>query len=60
MLKPVAPPDVELLVEELSVEAEDWMFATPLPANAKKRNMVVPTNSPIEATKSGLRLVIGM
>lgn len=30
----------------------DPMFATWVPANAKKRNMVVPMNSPIDATKS--------
>ncbi len=52
MLKPVAPPEVVLDVEEESEEAVDWIFATWVPAKAKKRNMVVPTNSPIVATKS--------
>ena len=51
MLNPVAPPDVVLLVDALS-EVEDWMLATCVPAKAKKRNIVVPTNSPMVATKS--------
>lgn len=40
------------LVEDESVAADDWMLATWVPANAKKRNIVVPTNSPMAATKS--------
>jgi hypothetical protein len=58
-LKPVAPPDVVLLVEEEELDAEDWMLATWVPAKAKKRNMVVPTNSPIVATKSVVRFSCG-
>ena len=53
-MKPVAAPDVVLLVFEEESEAADWMFATWVPAKAKKRNIVVPTNSPIVATKSRL------
>ena len=41
-----------LLVEEDDDDAEDWMLATWVPAKAKRRNMVVPTNSPRVATKS--------
>lgn len=52
-MNPVAPPVVVLDVEEEFEEALDWMLATWVPAKAKKRNMVVPTNSPIVATKSG-------
>lgn len=52
MLNPVAPPDVVPLVDELSEEAVDWMLATCVPAKAKNRNIVVPTNSPTLATKS--------
>jgi len=58
MLNPVAPPDVVLLVDALSEDAEDWMLATCVPAKAKKRNMVVPTNSPMVATKSVQELEI--
>lgn len=58
MLNPVAPPEVVLLVEEESDEALDWMLATCVPAKAKNRNMVVPTNSPIVATKSVFLLVM--
>jgi hypothetical protein len=45
--KPVAAPVVVL--ESLPLEP---MLATWVPAKAKKRNMVVPTNSPMKATKS--------
>lgn len=45
--KPVASP-VVVFDSSLAVEP---MLATCVPANAKKRNMVVPTNSPIKATK---------
>lgn len=51
-MKPVAPPEVVLLVELLSVAALDWILATCVPAKAKNKNIVVPTNSPIVATKS--------
>lgn len=48
MLKPV------LLLEVVFVpEADDPIFATCVPAKAKKRNIMVPVNSPIVATKSG-------
>lgn len=46
--KPVSAP-VVVFDSELSLEP---MFATWVPENAKKRNMVVPTNSPMKATKS--------
>jgi hypothetical protein len=52
VLNPVAHPEVVLLVEEDADQACDWMLATWVPASAKKRNMVVPTNSPMVATKS--------
>ena len=50
-LKPVAAPVVEFC--ELS-----WapIFATWVPAKAKKRNIVVPTNSPMVATKSARKV----
>lgn len=44
--KPVASPVV--VFDSL---APDPMFATCVPENAKKRNIVVPTNSPTNATK---------
>lgn len=53
--KPVSAPVVVL--ESLP---EDPILATWVPANAKKRNMVVPTNSPMKATKSRRRLVWGV
>jgi hypothetical protein len=53
--KPVSAPVVVLLLEAL---AEEPMLATWVPAKAKKRNMVVPTNSPIKATKSRGDLVL--
>ena len=46
-LNPVASPVVVLLW----LLAFEPMLATCVPANAKKRNMVVPTNSPMKATK---------
>jgi hypothetical protein len=46
-LNPVASPVVVFESEE----ALDPMLATCVPANAKKRNIVVPTNSPMKATK---------
>ena len=45
---PVASPVVVLAA---SGDAEAPMLATCVPAKAKKRNMVVPTNSPTKATK---------
>lgn len=36
------------------------MLATWVPEKAKKRNMVVPTNSPMKATKSNAALVSGV
>lgn len=45
--KPVASP-VVVFESEL---AADPMLATCVPAKAKKRNIVVPTNSPMKATK---------
>lgn len=51
-LKPVDPPVVVLESDELlDPLAFDAMLATSVPAKAKKRNMVVPTNSPRLATK---------
>lgn len=50
--KPVAPPEVVLAVAGLLLLAEELMLATWVPLKAKKRNMVVPTNSPMVATKS--------
>jgi hypothetical protein len=44
--KPFAAP-----VVVLSLVATAPMLATCVPAKAKKRNMVVPTNSPTKATK---------
>jgi hypothetical protein len=49
--KPAASPVVVL--EE---EALEPMFATWVPEKAKKRNIVVPTNSPMKATKSALHV----
>jgi hypothetical protein len=40
------------LVENESVAADDCMLATWVPANAEKRNIVVPANYPMAATKS--------
>lgn len=48
--KPVSAPVVVLV----SDWAEEPMLATWVPEKAKKRNMVVPTNSPMKATKSGI------
>jgi hypothetical protein len=45
-LNPVSDPVVELC------EFLPPTLATCVPANAKNRNMVVPTNSPMAATKS--------
>lgn len=44
--KPVSAPVVVL------EDPADLIFATCVPEKAKKRNMVVPTNSPTKATKS--------
>ncbi|CRJ80298.1 hypothetical protein BN1708_000209 [Verticillium longisporum] len=49
--KPVVSPVVVLLSLPPESVTLDRMLATSVPAKAKKRNMVVPTNSPIEATK---------
>lgn len=49
---PVASP----VVVFSSDDAFDPMLATCVPANAKKRNIVVPTNSPTNATKWFLAL----
>lgn len=46
-LKPVADPVVLWFVE-----FPDPILATCVPAKAKKKNMKVPTNSPMKATKS--------
>lgn len=51
ILNPVAWP-----VVLLSAVSPAPIFATCVPANAKKRNMVVPMNSPIIATISIGRL----
>ena len=40
------------MVVVLELLLDEPMFATWVPAKAKKRNMKVPTNSPIKATKS--------
>jgi hypothetical protein len=44
------PVDAEVVV--LGVGEEESMLATWVPEKAKKRNIVVPTNSPMKATKS--------
>jgi hypothetical protein len=48
-LNPAASP-VVVFVDEAA--EEEPMLATWVPEKAKKRNMVVPTNSPTKATKS--------
>lgn len=53
---PVSAPVVVLLSEVSWVP----MLATCVPEKAKKRNMVVPTNSPIKETKSIQELVSGV
>ena len=45
-------PAASLVVVLSEGFAEESMLATCVPEKAKKRNMVVPTNSPIKATKS--------
>jgi len=45
------PADSLVVVLESGV-ADESMLATWVPEKAKKRNMVVPTNSPTKATKS--------
>lgn len=38
--------------EQFPVASPEGMLATCVPVKVKKRNMVAPTNSPSEATKS--------
>jgi hypothetical protein len=49
------PADSLVVVLESGL-AEESMLATWVPEKAKKRNMVVPTNSPTKATKSARRV----
>lgn len=51
--KPVTP-DVVVLVSVLPV----GILATPVPEKAKNKNMVVPTNSPMAATRSVSKLSV--
>lgn len=53
--------DMYMVVVTLkAVEFVVVMFAIEVPAKAKNRNMVVPTNSPTVATKSVSTLVVNV